>query len=133
MRTTSTSMPLVVAARLPSIGQCDAVRRWAGPVRFDHVETLWEPTVLLAARLREAFGAPGLSYDEALCFRDKDRMKQAVSAAGLRTARHRRASGASECVEAAERVGFRSVSSRLPARAPRTRSASTRWKSSRRR
>lgn len=84
----------------------DAVRRWAAPVMFDRVETLWEPTVLLAARLREALGAPGLSYDEALCFRDKDRMKQAVSAAGLRTPRHQRASSPGECAEAVERVGF---------------------------
>jgi biotin carboxylase len=84
----------------------DAVRRWAGAVRFDQVETLWEPTVLLAARLREALGVPGLSYDQALCFRDKDRMKQAVSAAGLRTPRHQRASSARECAEAAEAVGF---------------------------
>src|SRR5439155_19635200 len=64
------------------------------------------PTVLLAARLREALGAPGLSYDQAVCFRDKDRMKQAVAAAGLRTPRHQRASSARECGEAAERVGF---------------------------
>ena len=84
----------------------DTVRRWAGQVPFDRVETLWEPTVLLTARLREALGAPGLSYDEALCFRDKDRMKQAVSAAGLRTPRHQRASSGKECAEAAERVGF---------------------------
>jgi biotin carboxylase len=84
----------------------EAVRRWAGSVTFDHVETLWEPTVLIAARLRDAFGAPGLSYDEALCFRDKDRMKQAVTAAGLRTARHQRASSAKECAEASEQVGF---------------------------
>ncbi|HYI11272.1 MAG TPA: hypothetical protein VEK57_19615 [Thermoanaerobaculia bacterium] len=84
----------------------DAIRRWAGPVTIDQVETLWEPAVLLAARVREAFGAPGLSYDEALCFRDKDRMKQAVSAAGLRTPRHQRGSSARECAEAAERVGF---------------------------
>ena len=84
----------------------DAVRRWAATMSFDHVETLWEPTVLLAARLREELGAPGLSYDEALCFRDKDRMKQAVAEAGLRTPRHQRASSGKECAEAAERVGF---------------------------
>jgi biotin carboxylase len=84
----------------------DEILRWAGTRRFDRVETLWEPTVLLAARLRDALGAPGLSYDEALCFRDKDRMKQAVSAAGLRTPRHQRASSGRECAEAAEQVGF---------------------------
>ena len=35
-----------------------AVRAWAGSTTFDRVESLWEGTVLLAARLREAFGAP---------------------------------------------------------------------------
>jgi len=84
----------------------DGVRRWAGAMAFDQVETLWEPTVLLAARLREALGVPGLRYDEALCFRDKDRMKQAVSAAGLRTPRHQRASSAKDCAKAAEQIGF---------------------------
>lgn len=84
----------------------DAVRRWAGPVQFDNVETLWEPAVLLAGRLREALGVPGLTYGEALCFRDKDRMKQAVGAAGLRTPRHQRGAGANGCAEAAEQVGF---------------------------
>lgn len=84
----------------------DAVHRWAASMTFDHVETLWEPTVLLAARVREAIGAPGLNYEQALCFRDKDRMKQAVAAAGLRTPKHQRASSATECGEAAEHIGF---------------------------
>src|SRR5205809_444679 len=38
----------------------EAVRRWVGPIQFDRVESLWEGTVLLAAKLREALGAPGL-------------------------------------------------------------------------
>lgn len=84
----------------------DEVRHWAAALPFDRVETLWEPMVLLAARLRETFGAPGLSYEEALRFRDKDQMKQAVNAAGLRTPHHQRASSGKECGEAAERVGF---------------------------
>jgi hypothetical protein len=73
---------------------------------FDQVESLWEPTVLLAARLREALGVPGMGYEQALRFRDKDKMKQAVTEAGLRTARHRRARGGKECFEAAERIGY---------------------------
>jgi formate-dependent phosphoribosylglycinamide formyltransferase (GAR transformylase) len=84
----------------------ETVRRWAGSVQFDRVETLWEPCVLLAARLREALAAPGIRYEQAVCFRDKDRMKQAVADAGLRTPRHKRASGRDECLEAAEQVGF---------------------------
>lgn len=97
---------LQVASLFDEQAAFDAVRRWVGPMTFDRVETLWEPTVLLTARLRDALGAPGLSYDEALCFRDKDRMKQVVGGAGLRTPRHQRASSAKECAEAAERVGF---------------------------
>lgn len=82
-----------------------AVMRWRGAT-FDRVESLWEPTVLLAARLREALGVPGLRYEEVVRFRDKDKMKKAVSDAGLRTPRHLRASSPRQCLEAAEKVGY---------------------------
>jgi biotin carboxylase len=97
---------LQVASLLDDQAVVDAVRRWAGPITFDHIESLWEPTVLLAARLREALGVPGLRYDQVVRFRDKDKMKQAVTDAGLRTARHQRARSAKECFDAAEQVGF---------------------------
>jgi biotin carboxylase len=84
----------------------DTVRRWAGPLQFDHIESVWEGTVLLAARLREAFGAPGLRYDQVVRFRDKDKMKQAIVDAGIRTARHERAGSSRECFAAAEKVGY---------------------------
>ena len=84
----------------------DAVRRWAGSKTFDRVESLWEPSVLLAARLREALGAPGMRYEQIVRFRDKDKMKQAVAEAGLRTPRHQRAGNGGECFTAAEQVGF---------------------------
>ena len=84
----------------------DAVRAWAGHMTFDRVESLWEGAVMLAARLRESFGAPGLTYEQVVRFRDKDKMKQAVADAGLRTPRHQRARGAAECREAAERIGY---------------------------
>jgi biotin carboxylase len=84
----------------------DAVRRWAGPVSFDRVESLWEPAVLLAARLREALGAAGMTYEQVVRFRDKDKMKQAVAGAGLRTPRHQRANNGDECFDAAEQVGY---------------------------
>ena len=96
--------------QIPSLfdeeGAVDAVRRWAGPVTFDRVESLWEPAVLLAARLREALGAAGMTYEQVVRFRDKDKMKQAVAAAGLRTPRHQRANNGDECFDAAEQVGF---------------------------
>jgi len=87
-------------------GAAEAVRRWAGPMQFDHIESVWEGTVLLAARLREVLGAPGLRYDEVVRFRDKDKMKQAIDAAGIRTARHARATSQRDCFEAAESVGY---------------------------
>src|ERR1051325_5658699 len=34
----------------------EAVRRWTSTVKVDRVECLWEPGVMLAARLREALG-----------------------------------------------------------------------------
>jgi len=82
------------------------VRRWASSREFDHIESVWEGTVLLAARLREAFGVPGLRYEQVVRFRDKDKMKQAVVDAGIRTARHERANSARDCFAAAEKVGY---------------------------
>ncbi len=84
----------------------ETVRRWAGPLQFDRVESLWEPCVLTAARLREAFGAPGMRYEQVLRFRDKDKMKQAVAEAGLRTPRHQRAANGKEAFAAAEQVQY---------------------------
>jgi formate-dependent phosphoribosylglycinamide formyltransferase (GAR transformylase) len=84
----------------------EAVKRWTSPVRVDRVECLWEPGVLLAARLREALGVEGMSVEETVPFRDKDRMKQVLNAAGVRTPRHARATTADDCREAARRIGF---------------------------
>jgi biotin carboxylase len=72
----------------------------------DRVETLWEPTVLVAARLRERIGTPGLTVEQTLPFRDKGRMKEVLDAAGIRTPRSARATTAAGCREAAERIGF---------------------------
>ncbi len=72
----------------------------------DLVETLWEPTVLVAARLREAIGAPGLTVDQTLPFRDKGRMKEVLDAAAIRTPRSARATTAAGCREAAEQIGY---------------------------
>jgi hypothetical protein len=84
----------------------DDLRRWRGPRGFDRVECLWEPGMLLAARLREALGAAGMSEAETVPFRDKGRMKEVLDAAGLRTPRHFRAKTADSVREAAERVGY---------------------------
>lgn len=72
----------------------------------DLVESLWEPTMLLAARLREAIGTPGLTVEQTVPFRDKGRMKEVLEAAGIRTPRSARSATAAGCREAAERIGY---------------------------
>ena len=84
----------------------EAVRRALSGARIDRVESLWEPVMILAARLREAFGVPGMTVEQTLPFRDKEIMKQVLDAAGIRTPHHARCSTAEECREAAERIGF---------------------------
>jgi len=83
-----------------------AARDWLGDRGIDRVECLWEPGMLLAARLREALGAAGLSREATVPFRNKERMKQLLDAAGIRTPRHAAARGARAIREAAERIGF---------------------------
>jgi biotin carboxylase len=72
----------------------------------DLVETLWEPLVVTAARLREAIGVPGLDVRQALTFRDKGLMKEQVEAAGIRTPRSMRSSTADGCRAAAAAIGY---------------------------
>lgn len=84
----------------------NAVRQQADRVHFDRVECLWEPGMLLAARLREELDLPGLNLEQTLPFRDKGRMKEVLDRAGLRTPRHRRETTAMGCREAAEDLGY---------------------------
>jgi len=82
------------------------VKAWLGDRQVDRIESLWEPLVLTAARLREELGVPGMSYDTVLGFRDKQLMKERLRAAGLRVPHSRRVTRASEVWEAAEQIGF---------------------------
>ena len=82
------------------------VLRYASRVRIDQVECLWEPGVMLAARLREALGLPGMTVEQALPFRDKEAMKRRLDAAGIRTPRHRRTTNEEEVRRAVEEIGF---------------------------
>jgi hypothetical protein len=75
-------------------------------LRLDRVECLWEPAMVLAARLRETLRVPGLTVEQTLPFRDKERMKQVLDAAGIRTPWHRRAQTKDGVRAAAEEVGF---------------------------
>lgn len=78
----------------------------ARKARVDRVECLWEPLMIPAARMREAMGLPGMTVEETVPFRDKEVMKQRLDAAGIRTPRHANAFTASQCREAAERIGY---------------------------
>jgi formate-dependent phosphoribosylglycinamide formyltransferase (GAR transformylase) len=82
------------------------VAELASRVRIDLVECLWEPYMLLAARLREQLGLPGLTVAQTVPFRDKERMKQLLDAAGLRTPWHVAAQTVAEVWAAAERTGY---------------------------
>ncbi len=75
-------------------------------VQIDLVESLWEPLMLLAARMREVMGVPGMSVEQTIPFRDKEIMKQVLDRAGIRTPRHARCSTKEEIWAAADRVGF---------------------------
>ena len=79
---------------------------WLRGKEIDRVESQWEPLVLLAARLRERFGLPGMSVDTVMGFRDKGLMKQRVAAAGLRVPRAARVRTDSDVWRAAELIGF---------------------------
>src|SRR5439155_5862546 len=75
-----------------------------GPI--GRVESMWEPAMLVAARIREALRIPGMSVEETAPFRDKGRMKEVLDAAGLRTPRHVRTKAAAGCRVSAERIGY---------------------------
>ncbi len=83
-----------------------ALRGLASHARIDQVECLWEPYMLLAAHVREAFGLSGMTVAQTLPFRDKERMKQVLDAAAIRTPRHASTTTVAGAWEAAEAIGF---------------------------
>jgi hypothetical protein len=83
-----------------------ALRGLSRHVRIDQIECLWEPYMILAARLREAFGLPGMSVDATLLFRDKELMKRRLDSAGIRTPWHASATSVAGVWEAAEKIGY---------------------------
>ncbi|ANO50596.1 ATP-grasp domain-containing protein [Woeseia oceani] len=73
---------------------------------LDRIECLWEPGIMLAAELRQQFGVAGLTVEQAHRFRDKEAMKLALDAAGIRTPHHVAVSSIAACWEAADRIGY---------------------------
>jgi len=91
------------------VDEADVIRvvtELAEQTQIDRIECLWEPYMILAARLRESLGLPGMTVEQTIPFRDKEVMKEVLDAAGIRTPRHGRATTIAECREAAERIGY---------------------------
>src|SRR3954454_16303566 len=84
----------------------DRVTAWLRGKSIDRVLANWEPLVILAARLRERWGMPGMSADTVRGFRDKQLMKERVAAAGLRVPRSKRVRTETETRAAAEEIGY---------------------------
>ncbi len=82
------------------------VEELARSVEIHRVECLWEPYMMLAARIREMLGVPGMTAQETLPFRDKEVMKRTLDAAGIRTPHHYSATSAASVIEAAETIGY---------------------------
>lgn len=84
----------------------DQIGRWLAGRTLDRICCLWEPGIELAAHLREAFDVPGQRFEQAVKFRNKDVMKQALAEGGVRVPHHAVASSAAEVWAAAEKVGY---------------------------
>ena len=87
----------------------DQVQGIARQIQIHRVECLWEPLMILAARLRAMLGLPGMTVEQTEPFRDKERMKQVLDAAGIRTPKHARARTVGEVKAAIERIGFPAI------------------------
>jgi formate-dependent phosphoribosylglycinamide formyltransferase (GAR transformylase) len=96
--------------RVPNFTDEDAVvaqvAAGVGPHTIDRVVCLWEPGVVLAAKIREKLGVPGMRAEQANIFRNKDLMKQVIHQAKIRTARHASATSIAGVREGAESIGF---------------------------
>lgn len=84
----------------------EALQRELRGTSIDRIECLWEPGIMLAAELRAHFGVAGLSVQQAHRFRDKEAMKVALDAAGIRTPHHMAVGSAADCWDAAQTIGF---------------------------
>ncbi|MCA9728386.1 MAG: ATP-grasp domain-containing protein [Candidatus Eisenbacteria bacterium] len=73
---------------------------------IERVECLWEPGMILAARIRERLGLPGMTVAETIPFRDKEKMKQVLDEADIRTPKHASSTSAEGIRRAAAYIGY---------------------------
>jgi len=87
----------------------ERVSAWLKGKSIDRVLANWEVLVMLAARLRERWGLPGMSPDTVAGFRDKELMKERLRRAGLRVPRSRRVRTEHEMRAAVEEIGYPAI------------------------
>jgi hypothetical protein len=82
----------------------DIARAWGG--RLDRLIGALEQLQVPLGEVRDLLGVPGLGAETARNFRDKARMKDVLSAAGIPCARHRRVRSGEDVREFIRAVGF---------------------------
>ena len=82
------------------------VAETASKVPIHSVECTWEPYMVLAARIREMLGLPGMTVEQTVPFRDKEKMKQVLDDHGIRTPKHFSTKTIDGIREAANEIGF---------------------------
>lgn len=82
---------------------------WLRGHEIDRILCNWEPLVMVAARLREKLGIPGMSVDTVRGFRDKQLMKERVAAAGLRVPKAKRVKSIPDAWTALEEIGYPAI------------------------
>jgi hypothetical protein len=90
-------------------GVVEAAKALSEHVRIAKVESLWEPLMIVAARIRETLGLPGMTVPETVPFRDKEAMKQVLDGAGIRTPHHYRARDAADVWSSLEKIGYPAI------------------------
>ncbi len=78
----------------------------ASKVRIDRIECTWEPYMVLAAKMREMLNLPGMTVEQTVPFRDKEKMKNVLDAAGIRTPTHYSTTTAQGIRDAAAQIGY---------------------------
>ena len=87
----------------------ERVSSWLKGRSVDRVLANWEVLVMLAARLRERWGMPGMTPEVVRGFRDKEVMKERLRLAGLRVPRSQRVRTEQEMRAAVEEIGYPAI------------------------
>lgn len=75
-------------------------------IQINQIECTWEPYMVLAAKLRERLGLPGMTVEQTIPFRDKEQMKQVLDRNGIRTPRHISTQTSDGVRKAASQIGY---------------------------